>query len=64
MLLDEVYEYYGTWTKLTKEVDIGYSSHRAWMKKGYIPFKMQLLIQHKTKGALQASEEHCQPFEK
>ncbi len=61
MLLSELYEHYGTWTKLVRELDLGNSTYQLWRKKGYIPFKSQLLIERKTKGLFKALEDHGKP---
>ena len=64
MLLNELYEYYGTWTKLVRELNLGNSTYQIWRKQGYIPFKTQLLIENKTKGRFKACENHGKPIEK
>lgn len=64
MLLDELYEHYGSWTQLTRKLDLSNSTYQTWKKKGYIPFKTQLLIQHKTNGLFKASEEHGESIKK
>lgn len=61
MLLDELHKYYGTWTLLARELDLGNSTYQLWRSKGYIPFKAQLLIENKTKGLFKACEEHGKP---
>ena len=61
MLLSELYEHYGTWTQLVRELNLGNSTYQIWRKKGYIPFKAQLLIENKTKGFFKAYEEHGEP---
>jgi len=64
MLLDELYAHYGTWTKLVRELNLGNSTYQVWRKQGYIPFKMQLLIENKTKGLFKADEAHGEPAKK
>jgi hypothetical protein len=61
MLLGELYEHYGTWTKMVRELDLGNSTYQIWRKKGYIPFRSQLLIERKTKRLFKAVEEHGRP---
>lgn len=61
MLLQELYEHYGNWTRLVRELDFGTSTCQLWRKRGYIPFKTQLLIEYKTKGRFKANEKHGMP---
>lgn len=59
MLLEELYNHYGTWTNLVRTLDIGNSTYQLWKKKGYIPFRTQLYIQHVTRGRFKAKREHA-----
>jgi hypothetical protein len=61
MKLQELYKYYGTWTNLARALDIGNSTYQVWRKKGFIPLKSQLLIEHKTKGLFKSNEKHAKP---
>lgn len=61
MLLNELYEYYGTWTHLGRELGLGISTYQVWRKQGYIPFSAQLLIENKTKGLFKACEAQGKP---
>lgn len=61
MLLSELHAYYGTWTLLARELELGNSTYQTWRKQGYIPFKAQLLIENKTKGLFKACEEQGKP---
>ena len=61
MLLNELYEHYGTWTHLGRQLGLGNSTYQVWRKQGYIPFTAQLLIENKTKGLFKASEAHGKP---
>lgn len=61
MLLTELYEHYGTWTHLVRDLGLGNSTYQIWRKQGYIPFKTQLFIENKTKGRFKAREEHGKP---
>lgn len=58
MLLIELYEHYGTWNHLSRELNLGINTYQIWRKQGYIPFKAQLVIEYKTNGLFKASEEH------
>lgn len=64
MLLNDLYEYYGTWTYLVRELDLGTSTYQIWRRQGYIPFTAQLLIENKTKGLFKAREEHGRPVKR
>jgi hypothetical protein len=64
MLLSDLYEHYGTWTQLVRELKLGNSTYQVWRKQGYIPFKAQLLIENQTNGLFKASEEHGKPPKK
>ena len=61
MLLNELYEYYGTWTNLMREIGLGNSTYQVWRRQGYIPFLSQLRIENKTKGLFKACESHGKP---
>ncbi len=61
MLLEELHEYYGTWSKLTKELDLGITTYQNWVRKGYIPYSTQLMIEKKTKRKFKADEAHGKP---
>lgn len=61
MLLQELYDYYGSWTKLTKELDLGLTTYHGWLKKGYIPYSTQLVIEKKSKRRFKADEKHGRP---
>lgn len=61
MLLNELYEYYGTWTHLGRQLELGNSTYQVWRKQGYIPFTAQLLIENKTKGLFKACEAQGKP---
>lgn len=61
MLLRELHEYYGTWTELTRKLELGYSTYRGWLKNDSIPYLMQLLIEKKTEGRFLADINHVKP---
>ena len=58
MLLDDLYQYYGTWTNIGRQLNLGTSTYQVWRRKGYIPFKSQLLIEHQTNGLFKADAAH------
>ena len=61
MLLSELYEHYGTWTRLVRDLNLGNSTYQIWRKQGYIPFAAQCVIEKKTKGLFKACEKHGKP---
>lgn len=61
MLPKDVLDYYGTWSRLIREVGLGLSTYQGWLKKGYIPYRSQLLIEKSTKTKLLANVEHGRP---
>jgi hypothetical protein len=62
MLMKELHDYYGNWSKLTRELDLGISTYQGWVKKGYIPYTTQLIIEKKTKGKFKANIAHGKPI--
>jgi hypothetical protein len=64
MKLNELYEYFGSWTQLTRELNLSSATYQIWRRKGYIPFKAQLLIENKSKGRFKAVEAHGEPIVK
>lgn len=61
MLLQELHEHYGTYTKLTKDLDLGITTYQNWLRKGYIPYTTQLIIEKKSKGKFKAVVSHAKP---
>lgn len=61
MLMQELYDYYGNWTELARQLHFSPSTYQGWKKQGYIPYTTQLLIEKKTNGAFLAQEEHGRP---
>lgn len=58
MKVEELKDYYGTWTKLSRELDFGVSTYRNWILRDGIPYGTQLLIQDKTNGQFTADRQH------
>lgn len=61
MILNELYEYYGTWTELCRELKLGNNTYQTWRRQGYIPFQTQLLIENRSRGRFKADEKHGRP---
>lgn len=64
MRIDELKKYYKTWVNLSRSLDIGVNTPRWWLKRGYIPYGRQLLIERKTGGRFIAREEDSVPLPK
>lgn len=64
MLLQELYEYYGTYAEMGRELRLSTSSYQIWRKQGYIPYTTQLIIEKKTKRLFKACESHGKPVVK
>lgn len=58
MLIKELYDHYGSWSKLMRTLELGSSTYQGWVRKGFIPYTTQLYIEKKTGGLFMASEEH------
>lgn len=58
MLIKELKEHYGSWTKLMRKLDMGTATYQGWLRKGFIPFPTQCLIEKKTGGLFVAEEAH------
>lgn len=61
MFLIDLYNAYGTYAEMTRELKLGNSTYLGWKKKGYIPYETQCSIQVKTHGRFKACLEHGQP---
>lgn len=61
MLVEELHDYYKTWSNMVRELNLGLSSYRYWIQKGYISYKTQLLIEKRTNGRFIADEAHAKP---
>lgn len=62
--MQELYEHYGSWAEMGRELRLGNSTYQTWKKKGYIPYTTQLVIEKKTGGLFMASEQHGKPAKK
>ena len=59
MLPEELREHYGTWAEMSRQLGLGATTYLKWMKKGYIPFETQCVLEKKTKGKFKANLKHC-----
>lgn len=64
MTLDDIVQHFGSFYRMTKEINISTQSTVMWKKKGYIPIVTQIRIEKLTHGALKANLEHCRASEK
>jgi hypothetical protein len=54
MLATELRAYYGSWAKMSRELDMSSSTYQNWLRNGYIPFTTQCLIEKKTNRRFKA----------
>jgi hypothetical protein len=59
MKICELREYYGTWANMTRKLELGSTTYLGWVRKGYIPFATQCVIEKKTNKKFKANEGHC-----
>lgn len=64
MLLEELHDYYGSWSNLVRELKLGLTAHQRWRNIGYIPYRTQLLIEKRSNGRFMADEAHGAPINK
>lgn len=63
MTTEELHDYYGSWAELARSLGMGFASYQNWLKKGYIPYTTQLLIEKKTEGRFIADPAHGRPLQ-
>ncbi len=55
MKLSQVYTYFGgNWATTMKELGLSPITYLAWRRKGYVPYRSQILIEKHTGGELVA----------
>lgn len=57
MTVDQLYEHYKTWGEMSYQLRLSPYTYRYWIKKGYIPYSTQCMIEKKTNGMFKASFE-------
>lgn len=57
-MAEELKEYYGSWAKMSRELDMSSTTYQGWLRKGYIPYTTQCLIEKKTNKKFKASKAH------
>ena len=63
MLPEELRDHFGTWASMSRELGLGATTYLGWIKKGYIPFKTQCLLENMTNRKFKANLSHCKPKE-
>jgi hypothetical protein len=61
MYLDELYEYFGSYSDMSRELGLGYTTYSNWKRKGFIPYRMQCVIENKTNRRFKADKNHTAP---
>lgn len=61
MFIEELREHYGTWADMTRKLELGSTTYLGWIKKGYIPWTTQLVIENKTNKKFKADIGHAKP---
>ena len=56
MQLEEVIAYFGTQANACKQLNVGRMNFSHWKRRGYIPYRQQVVIERITDGALKADE--------
>lgn len=59
MLAEELRAHYGSWAKMSRELDFGSNTYQRWLKLGYIPFSAQCVIEKKTNKKFKADKKHA-----
>jgi hypothetical protein len=59
MLIQELYDHFGSWARLCRDLEFGSTTYQNWLKNGCIPYTTQLLIEKKTNNKFLADENHC-----
>jgi hypothetical protein len=63
MLIDDVYDYFGSGYAMQKSTGLNHSNFKNWRDKGYIPIATQMKIERLTNGELKADLSHCKKEE-
>lgn len=59
MTVDDIKEYFGSFYKAARFLNISEQSTMNWKRRGYIPIASQMKIEKLTDGALKARFEDC-----
>lgn len=59
MKVEDLKEYFGSFYKAARFLNISEQSTMNWKRKGYIPIASQMKIEKLTQGALKARFEDC-----
>lgn len=64
MILQELYDFYGTYAEISRELRFGHCTYQSWRAKGYIPYSTQCRIEKDSKGRFKADKSHCKQYKK
>lgn len=61
MLLEDLHAHFGSYAEMTRQLQLGHTTYLGWVKKGYIPYSTQCVIESKTNRKFKAKPEHGRP---
>lgn len=64
MLIEELHVHYGTWQNMARKLELGSTTYMGWVKRGYIPYATQCVIEKKSNRLFKANEGHAKPKDK
>lgn len=56
MLAEELKAYYGSWARMSRELDLSSTTYQNWLRNGYIPYPTQCIIEKKTNKKFKAEK--------
>jgi len=63
MKIGELLDYYRTYANMSRKLELGGTTYMGWVKKGYIPFTTQCVIEQRTNKKFKASRMDCKPLD-
>jgi len=58
MTVDDIKDYYVTWQNCMRKLSLSQNAYQHWQRYGYVPLRVQLLIEEQTNGILKADEKN------
>lgn len=58
MLIEELYDFYKSWSVMSRKLELSPTTYLGWKRRGYIPWQTQLVIEKKTHGKFKAKLDH------
>lgn len=58
MRLEDLLEYFGTYSNMARKLELGYTTYLGWRKKGFIPYQTQCRIEVLTNYKFKANKKH------